>query len=352
MDEGLARIDTLWVQKYRPRSFDQILNQDTVKALLRRIIASKNLPNLFLSGPAGTGKSSTAEVVARELFGDGWEGNFTEINASNVFEQGRKYLKASRTLARFYDERRSVLDNFKRITNQIAGIAPLAAPYRVLFINEAEALTFDAQQALRRIIERYNRTCKFILATERPSRVIIPIRSRCLPLHFTQFSVSILLSYLRWIAASEGYQLSDELGRSIIQLCDKNLQKALTVLQLVAKGDTDSAGSLELEKVRDSIRPHEVLTLLQLACEDKPVKSKELLDRLLLDTGLSGSEILAQARADARRLPLDDEARAKLLVILSKADYLLIDSLNDRIQLEALIYEIASNIRRVATASD
>jgi len=352
MDESLAHMDTLWVEKYRPRSFDQILNQDTVKALLRRILASKNLPNLFLSGPAGTGKSSTAEVVTRELFGDGWEGNFTEINASNVFEQGRKYLKASRSLARFYDERRSVLDNFKRITNQIAGIAPLAAPYRVLFINEAEALTFDAQQALRRIIERYNRTCKFILATQRPSRVIIPIRSRCLPLHFIQFPSSILLGYLQRIAAREGYKLSDELGRSVIRLCDNNLQKALTVLQLVAKGDINSTGSVWLETVRDSIRPQEVFALLRLACEDEPVKSREMLDRLLLDAGLSGSEILAQARADARRLRLDDDARAKLLVMLAKADYLLIDSLNDRIQLEALIYEIASTMPRIATASD
>ncbi|MGZ4953336.1 MAG: AAA family ATPase, partial [Halobacteriota archaeon] len=87
-----------------------MLDQDVVKTQLRRIVASKNVPNLLFSGPAGSGKSSAAEVVARELFGDGWEGNFTEINASNVFTEGRKYLEGSRSLGRFYNERKSIID--------------------------------------------------------------------------------------------------------------------------------------------------------------------------------------------------------------------------------------------------
>ena len=154
MREANGILDFFWVEKYRPRSFEEILGQPVVKIQLRRIVDTKNLPNLLFFGPPGTGKSSTAEVVARELFGDVWEGNFTEINASDIFEQGRKYLEASRSLARFYDKRKGVLDNFKLIMNRLAGIAPLAAPYRILFINDAESLTLDAQQALRRIIER------------------------------------------------------------------------------------------------------------------------------------------------------------------------------------------------------
>src|SRR5659263_741411 len=85
--------------------------------------------------------------------------------------------------------------------NRLAGIAPLATSYRILFINDADALTLDAQQALRRTIKRQSRTCKFILATERPSRVIVPIRSRCLPMHFTQLPVDMTLSFLQRIAS-------------------------------------------------------------------------------------------------------------------------------------------------------
>ncbi len=331
----------LWVQKYRPTSFDEVLDQDLVKTQLRRIVASGNIPNLLFSGPAGSGKSSTAEVVARELFGDGWGGNFTEINASNVFTEGRKYLEASRSLARFYNERKSVIDNFKLIINRIAGVAPLDAPYRIIFINEAEALTQDAQQALRRLIERYNRTCKFVLATERPSLIITPVRSRCLSLRFTQLPSGALLSYLERVAEQEGYTLSAELAMHIIQLCDYNLQKALTVAQLVLEHDGTSDAAA-LQRISEFVHPQEVLKLLECAIDNQPAHSKESLDRLLLDVGLSATEILAQARADIRRIALDDDRRASLLVILGKADYLLRDSMNERIQLEALIYEIAA----------
>ena len=341
IDEA-AQTAPLWIQKYRPTSFDEILNHEVVKTQLRKIVASRNVPNLLFSGPEGSGKSSAAEVVARELFGDAWEGNFTEINAANVFTEGRKYLESSRSLARFYNERKSIIDNFKLIINRIAGVAPLDAPYRIIFINEAEALTQDAQQALRRLIERYNRTCKFILATERPSLIIPPIKSRCLLLHFKQLPSGALLDYLERLAEEEGYALPAELALSVIQLCDYNLQKALTVLQLVLEHD-DSGGTPSLQNVSELVHPQEVRALLECAIDKKPQQSKELLDQLLLEIGLNGAEILAQARADLRRIALDDRKRAALLVLLGKADYLLKDAMNERIQLEALIYEIATS---------
>ncbi len=318
-----------------------MLDQDVVKTQLRRLVASKNVPNLLFSGPAGSGKSSTAEVVARGLFGDAWEGNFTEINASNVFTQGRRYLETSRSLARFYNERKSIIDNFKLIINRIAGVAPLDAPYRIIFFNEAEALTQDAQQALRRLIERYNRTCKFILATARPSLIIAPIRSRCLLLRFKQLPSSALLTYLERVAAQEGHTLSPDLAVSVIELSDYNLQKVLTVLQLILEHDDTT-----LRDIEEFVHPQEVLALLQHALDNQPAQSKELLDRLLLDVGLNGGEILAQARADVRTLDISDIMRASLLLILGKADHLLHDSMNERIQLEALIYEIADTFNQ------
>ncbi len=332
--------DVLWVQKYRPRSLEEVLDQELVKTQLRRLVASGNVPNLLLSGPSGSGKSSVAEAVARRLFGESWEGNFTEINASNVFTEGRRYLEASRSLARFYSEHKSVIDNFKLIINRIAGVAPLGAPYRILFINEAEALTQDAQQALRRLIERYNRTCKFILATARPSLLIPPVQSRCLLVRFTQLPSDALRDYLVRLAAQEGHTLAPDLAASIVRLCDNNLQKALTASQLILEHDDTSDAALQ--QLSESIHPREVLEMLECAINNQPTQARQLLDRLLLDVGLNGTEILAQARSDLRRITLDDERRALLLMILSKADYLIKDSMNERIQLEALLYEIAA----------
>jgi replication factor C small subunit len=345
-------LDILWVKKYRPQSFDEMLGQSIAKVQLQRIVDSKNLPNLLFSGPAGTGKSSAAEVVARELFGDVWEGNFTELNASDIFEQGRKYLEASRSLARFYDARKGVLDNFKLIMNRLAGIAPLGAPYRILFINEADALTLDAQQALRRTIERYNRTCKFILATERPSQVIVPIRSRCLPLHFAQLPAETVLTYLRRIATGEGFTLSDERCLSVARLSDGNLRTALTLLQIVAESNSSGAPPLELETLAERMNPEGVAELLRLALRNDAPEARHVLDRLLLETGLSASEILAQMRAHVRGMPLPEEALAKLLVTLGNADYARLQGLNERIQLEALIYNIAYEVPQAPIVSN
>jgi replication factor C small subunit len=343
MPEASGNLDFFWVDKYRPRSFEEILGQPIVKVQLQRIVDTRNLPNLLFSGPAGTGKRSAAEVVARELFGDVWEGNFTELNASNIFEQGRKYLEASRSLARFYDERKGVLDNFKLIMNRLAGIAPLAAPYRILFINEADALTLDAQQALRRTIERYNRTCKFILATERLSQIIIPIRSRCLPLHFAQLPAETVLAHLQRVATNEGFPLSNEQCRSVARLSDGNLRSALTLLQIMAESDSD-ANSLELDRLAERLNPEGISELIQLSLQKEALKARQVLDRLLLETGLSGSEILAQMRAYVRTMSLPQEALAKLLVILGNADFARLQGLNERIQLEALIYNIGYEV--------
>jgi len=336
-----GNLDFFWVEKYRPRSFEEILGQPVVKVQLQQVVDTKNLPNLLFFGPPGTGKSSAAEVVARELFGDTWEGNFTELNASDIFEQGRKYLEASRSLARFYDERKGVLDNFKLIMNRLAGIAPLGAPYRILFINEAESLTRDAQQALRRIIERYNKTCKFILATARPSQIIIPVRSRCLPLHFTQLPADTMLDFLRRIATEEGHALSNECSRSIMGLSEGNLRTALTLLQLVAD-DSSEAHPLDLSVLAERVHPQGVSELLQLALQNDAPNARRVLDRLLLETGLSGGEIIAQMRIQARNMSLTEKALANLLIVLGDAEYALLDALNERIQLEALIYDLAA----------
>jgi replication factor C small subunit len=336
-----GNLDFFWVEKYRPRSFEEILGQPVVKVQLQQVVDTKNLPNLLFFGPPGTGKSSAAEVVARELFGDAWEGNFAELNASDIFEQGRKYLEASRSLARFYDERKGVLDNFKLIMNRLAGIAPLGAPYRILFINEAESLTRDAQQALRRIIERYNKTCKFILATARPSQIIIPVRSRCLPLHFTQLPADTMLDFLRRIATEEGHALSNECSRSIMGLSEGNLRTALTLLQLVAD-DSSEAHPLDLSVLAERVHPQGVSELLQLALQNDAPNARRVLDRLLLETGLSGGEIIAQMRIQARNKSLTEKALANLLIVLGDAEYALLDALNERIQLEALIYDLAA----------
>jgi replication factor C small subunit len=251
-----------------------------------------------------------------------------------------------------YDARRGVLDNFKVIMNRLAGIAPLAAPYRILFINDADALSLDAQQALRRTIERYSRTCKFILATERPSRVIVPIRSRCLPMHFTMLPVDVTLSVLKRIASDEGFTLSDELFLSVARYSGGNLRKALILLQIVAESSSSDANSLNLETLVERMNPTGISELVTLALQNDAPKARQVLDRLLLETGLSGREILTSIRAHVRTISLPEETLAKLLVAVGNADYACLQGLNERIQLEAFIYNVGYEVLQGTTISN
>jgi replication factor C small subunit len=333
-------LSTLWVDKYRPKSFTNIVGQEHIKTQLEKIVSSKNLPNLLFSGPAGTGKSSTAEVIAREVYGDAWEGNLIALNAADAFERGKKYLATTKPFSRFYNNNKGLLDNFKHVVNGIASVTPFDAEYRILFINDADALTIDAQQALRRIIERYNRTCKFILSTTRLSSVIVPIRSRCLNVPFRSLEDNVVFDYLKKIAGLEGSHASDELISAVIHLSSGDLRKSLTILQIALVNERSADDLIAVYELSNIIRAPEIQSLLELSLNNEPLQAIKVLDALLLENGLNGQEIIAQLRRNVRSIGLSQNSVAKILHILGRIDFNLIDCSNERIQLEALISEL------------
>jgi replication factor C small subunit len=334
-------LSTLWVDKYRPKSFTSIVGQEHIRTQLEKIAKSRNPPNLLFSGPPGTGKSSTAEVIAKEVYGDAWRGNFIALNAADVFERGKKYLAITEPFSRFYDNNKGLLDNFKHAVNGIAGITPFDAEYRILFINDADALTIDAQQALRRIIERYNHTCKFILSTTRLSRIIVPLRSRSLNVPFKSLKENVVNDYLKKIAELEGSEASDDLVSAAIHLSNGDLRKSLTILQIALENERnadDLSAVYELSKVT---RTSEIQSLLELSLNNDLLKAIKELDALFLENGLNGQEIVEQLSRNARSIGLSQNLVAKILQILGRIDFNLIDCSNERIQLEALISELA-----------
>lgn len=171
-------------------------------------------------------------------------------------------------------------------------------------------------------------------------------------MHFTQLPTDTMLAYLRRIATDEGYALSDERCRSVVRLSNGNLRRALTLLQIVAESNSSDAHPLDLDTLEERMDPKGVSELLQLALQNEAPKARQVLDRLLLETGLSGSEILTQMRAHVRGMRLPEEVLAKLLITLGNADYARLQGLNERIQLEALVYNLAYEVPRATTVSN
>jgi len=149
---------TIWTEKFRPSQFSDIVGQDNIVKRVEALTNSLNIPHLLFAGPAGTGKSTLALIVVKDLFKNNWKDNYLELNASD--ERGINVV-------------REKVKNFAR-TKSIGNV-----PFKVIFLDEADALTPEAQQALRRTMENYSATCRFILSCNYSSKIIDPIQSRC-----------------------------------------------------------------------------------------------------------------------------------------------------------------------------
>ena len=151
-------ISGIWTEKYRPRVFSDLVGQDDIVKRVSSLVGSFNIPHLLFAGPAGTGKSTMALIIVKELYGTKWTENYLELNASD--ERGINVVREKvKTFAR---------------TKALGNV-----PFKVIFLDEADALTPEAQQALRRTMENYSATCRFILSCNYSSKIIDPIQSRC-----------------------------------------------------------------------------------------------------------------------------------------------------------------------------
>ncbi len=334
----------LWTLKYRADTLERLLGNEHAVKTLSELVQSRTLPHLIFYGPENSGKTTAALALARQLYGDTWKNNFAYFNASDFFNQGKRYLVRDRRFVRFIgtdDPKKiykSVIDIFKEIINEYAGMAPLDADYKLIYIDNAESLSSDAQHALRRIMEKYSATCRFILSTTRPSKLISPLRSRGLQVFFAYVSDSLLKPHLERIALSEDLELSDGALDAILYLSKGNIARAVQTLQLAAL----KAESVEIteEIVFEATmkgRDETVDSLLEAALAGDFPRGRQLIDEMIIEKGFSGTDILeglSEALIDSGER---DKDVARLIIEISDADSRLTDATSERIQLEKLI---------------
>ena len=334
----------LWTLKYRARTLDEMLGNEHAISTLSDLAESGTLPHLILYGPENSGKTTASLALARQLYGKTWKNNFVYFNASDFFDQGKRYLVRDKRFVHFLgtdDPKKiykSVIDVFKEIINEYAGMASIDADYKLIYIDNAEALSSDAQHALRRIMEKYSSTCRFILSTMKPSKLISPLRSRGFQIFFTYVPDPLLKKHLEKIASSEKLELSEGAYDAILYFAKGDVAKAVQTLQVVSlraqgvKITEDLIYEATL-KVRDEMLDE----LLNTALAGDFLKGRRLIDEMIIEKGFSGSEILeglTEALIDSGET---DSDISRLIVKISEIDFRLKDTFNERIQLEKLI---------------
>ncbi|MDR2945112.1 MAG: AAA family ATPase [Methanosarcinales archaeon] len=340
----------VWTLKYRPDTFDGILGNRQTTETLKSLAASGTLPHIILFGPENSGKITAATALARQLYGDENELNFTYFNASDFFEQGKNYLVRD---PRFYrilgtDEtkkiQKSVINIFKDIINEYAAIAPINADYKIICIDSAEALTMEAQQALRRIMEKYSKTCRFILSSKSISKIIPPLRSRGVTLFFSPAAPEELAPFLRDIAEKEGFAVKEDVLFEIVCQTRGSVGDSLKILQTALTEAQELKTELTVSMIQMQFRLEEengTRELFNAAAYKKDfTEARSVLDTLLIDDGMTGSEILegfenavwADEKANGNEMKT-----ARRLIQIAGCDSLLAQASNERIQLENLI---------------
>lgn len=305
----------IWIEKYRPRSLDEVIGQTKVVERLKAYVKNTNVPHMLFAGPAGTGKTSCAIALARELFGENFANNFIELNASD--ERGIDIIRGK-------------IKNFAR-TMPLGGFT-----FKIIFLDEADALTNDAQSALRRTMEMYANNCRFILSCNYSSRIIEPIQSRCVVFRFSPQSENEVKELLKRVAEREKLSITEDALDAICYIAQGDLRKALNVLQ-VAATLTSEIDSNTVYVGSSTARPEEVKAMVDLALKGDFLKSRNMLDSLLIEYGMSGEDVIYLIYRVVLDLNVEPEKKVRLIDALGEADFRLTEGSNERIQLESAL---------------
>ncbi len=310
----------IWIEKYRPQTLGEIKGQDDIVERLQSYIDQQDLPHLLFSGRAGIGKTTAATAIAREVYGDDWRGNFLELNASDQ---------------RGIDVVRDRIKNFAR--SSFGGFE-----YRVIFLDEADSLTSDAQSALRRTMEQFSDNTRFILSCNYSSKIIDPIQSRCAVFRFSPLSDEAIGAQIDEIAAEEGIAVTDDGRDALIYAAGSDMRRAINSLQAAATtGEVVDEEAVYL--ITSTARPEEIESMVTDAINGDFSKARATLDTLLTDTGMAGGDIIDQLHRSVWEFDLSERDAVRLMERIGETDYRITEGANEQVQLEALLASLAMN---------
>jgi replication factor C small subunit len=309
-----------WTEKYRPKKLSEVMGQADVVTSLKAFAKTKNMPNLLFAGPAGVGKTTCCLALARELFGKSIAGNFLELNASD--ERGIDIVRG-------------------RIKDFARSVSLGDAPFKLIFLDEGDALTADAQQALRRTMEANSAVTRFIISANYSSRIIEPIQSRCAVFRFLPLNEKEMHKALQHVTKAEKLKMDNEAYDAISYISEGDMRKALNILQGCAMHSSHITTAL-VHKISSRATPKEVKEMVELALNGKFQEAREDLDKLIISYGLSGEDILLQIYREIANLKIPEKQRMRLIETVGEYNFRLVQGASERIQLEALLAQFTS----------
>jgi len=305
----------IWTERYRPNNFKDVIGQEEIVKRIDGFVSSKNLPHLLFSGPAGVGKSSLALIVVKKLFGNNWKENYLELNASD--ERG-------------IDVVRQKVKNFAR-TRSLGDVT-----FKIIFLDEADALTKEAQQALRRTMENYSGTCRFILSCNYSSKIIDPIQSRCAIFRFSLLNEKDVEKIIKNVSKNEGLDVDESAMKALYEVSNGDCRRIINLLQASSSVGKKITAEV-IYQIVSAAKPKDIKKILELAIEGKFVESRELLLEVMLKQSVSGLDIIKEINREIWKLNIKDEEKVKIIEKCGEIEFRLTEGSDEFIQLESLL---------------
>ncbi|TFF98187.1 MAG: replication factor C small subunit [Promethearchaeota archaeon] len=319
-----------WVEKYRPKSFDDIVSQNIAINSLKAFIKKGNMPHMIFTGPAGTGKTSAALIIAKEMLkGENYYRDLLELNASDTVRM---------------DYVRSVIKDF---VNQNMIIRKKDS-LKIVILDEADNIPNQVQQALRRIMERASTKVKFILMCNYINRIIDPIISRCAVFRFVNLPKEKIVERLKYIAKQENLSIPEDKSElffdTLFFISAGDLRKAINTLQMSVALDLlenldvneilKISGFMDQETLEKFI---EVFQAKDFKGARKIVNSIETYD---------SRNLIRQLIGILPRINLQPNVLNILLAFFGDIDYKISQGADDQIQILALVAEIINQVNK------
>ncbi len=319
----------LWVEKYRPKRIDDIIDQDEVKRRIKEFLKTGNLPHMLFYGPPGVGKTTMALAIAYELYGDAWRENVLELNASD--ERGISVIR-------------------ERV-KEFARTAPMGkAPFKLVILDEADNMTSDAQQALRRLMEMYASNTRFILIANYVSRIIDPIQSRCAMFRFSPLPKDAALAKLREIAQKEGVEVTEDGLEAIWEISQGDMRKAINTLQAAAavsrKIDAETVYKA-LGKASPSLMRAFVYEAVHGQFSSAMKRLEELFNVYCADPIDIVKTIHREVMSPYSQLKIPEVEKPKIIALIGDTHFRLLRGADPRVQILGLLCKIR---RRIASS--